>query len=66
SAGADEVLSVPDARIFDVCYGEYGCFTIRPPFGATLQRPIAVLPAAVERYNEFAISSVFLFFDCFS
>ncbi|CAM4982006.1 unnamed protein product [Rotaria socialis] len=46
SAGADEVLSVPDARIFDVCYGEYGCFTIRPPFGATLQRPIAVLPAA--------------------
>jgi pimeloyl-ACP methyl ester carboxylesterase len=46
SAGADEVLSVRDARIFDVCYGEYGCFTIRPPFGATLQRPIAVFPAA--------------------
>ncbi|CAF1294254.1 unnamed protein product [Rotaria sordida] len=28
----------------NVCYDEYGCFTSGPPFGLTLQRPIALLP----------------------
>ena len=31
----------------DVCYYEYGCFTTGPPFGLTLQRPVALLPDAV-------------------
>lgn len=28
----------------DVCYGEYGCFTARAPFGGTLQRPFGACP----------------------
>jgi pimeloyl-ACP methyl ester carboxylesterase len=28
----------------DVCYGEYGCFTARSPFGGTIERPIGSIP----------------------
>jgi hypothetical protein len=33
--------------LMSVCYDEYGCFSIGPPFGLTLQRPFALLPDSV-------------------
>ncbi|CAF1347936.1 unnamed protein product [Rotaria sordida] len=40
----DEYLSVRSVQASEICYDEYGCFTMRAPFGGTLQRPFSLLP----------------------
>lgn len=45
SVQGEEFLPVRSQRAADTCYGEHGCFTTGAPFGGTLQRPFAVLPA---------------------
>ena len=33
----------------EVCYGDLGCFTDKPPFSGTLARPIALLPDSPDK-----------------
>jgi hypothetical protein len=35
----------------DICYGDLGCYTNRPPFSSTLSRPIGVLPNTPEEID---------------
>jgi pancreatic lipase-related protein 1 len=36
----------------DICYGDLGCYTNRPPFSSSLTRPIGVLPNAPEKIGS--------------
>jgi hypothetical protein len=61
------------SRYSDICYGDLGCFTTRPPFSTTLARPVALLPESPDlidtrfylytRSNQFYPSSIGHEFD---
>lgn len=47
------IIAITNCDCFktDVCYDNYGCFTVKPPFGATLVRPISLLPQQPSKIN---------------
>lgn len=50
---AEEVDSLGNDDVNEVCYGDYGCFNNLPPYGQVPQRPIADLPESPEAINLF-------------